>query len=105
MKIPFTQLELAHVRKALSAGAVADAPLILADVHAHVFNTGRALDLVGAFLGAVLVVYNVPNKDLEGVVRVADQFLGDALPDAAPVINVVNQVAAAAEAVPAEPQD
>ena len=53
--------KLSEVRKAIAAGVAADVPLLISDFTGNHWAQGDLLGLLGAFLGAALLVFGVPN--------------------------------------------
>lgn len=65
--ITFSIPKLAEIRKAVAAGVAADVPLLINDVTGNHWSQGDISALVGAFVGASLLVFGVPNADAKKV--------------------------------------
>lgn len=95
MRIPFTNYTLGQIRKALSGGLAAVVPLLTVGEH-------DAWALLGTFLAGAALVFFVPNKQSASEVKLADAFLGNALPAIAPQLHQVAQAAEQTVATAAE---
>lgn len=79
MKIPLSKYELAHIRKALTAGLSGAVAVVLTavsnhtDMHSLIVWPGIG-GVLAAFFLPLFLTFNIPNKDLVEIEKLADAF-------------------------------
>jgi hypothetical protein len=84
--VTITIPKLAEIRKAIAAGVATDVPLAISDFTGNHWTQADILGLVGAFLGAALLVFGVPNADAKKAVAAVAQVAAAVTPSEAPKV-------------------